>query len=261
MDSETLLDLFDRELRRDLSFHAAGREVTPFVIRNVPIAPGQRWGWIIYSRLTGQDVDAIIEEQIAFYGERGLNFEWKWYGHDDPPDLPDRLLAHGFEMEELESVMVLDLHAAPDSLWAPDDAGIRRITEREGVLDAVAVEDAVWGTPHDWLVDEVLPELEQRPEQLSMYCVYADGRPVAAAWARFHSGTQFASLWGGSTIAERRRRGLYSALLAVRAREARERGYRYLTVDASEMSRPILEKHGFTRITTTRPFNWSVDQH
>jgi hypothetical protein len=34
-------------------------------------------------------------------------------------------------------------------------------------------------------------------------------------------------------------------LLAVRAREARQRGFRFLHVDASLESQPILAKHGF----------------
>jgi len=36
-----------------------------------------------------------------------------------------------------------------------------------------------------------------------------------------------------------RKRGLYTALLAVRAQEGRARQVKYLTVDASPMSRPI----------------------
>ncbi len=42
---------------------------------------------------------------------------------------------------------------------------------------------------------------------------------------------------------------MYPALLAVRAREALARGHRNLTIDASPMSRPIVEQHGFQLIT------------
>jgi len=59
-------------------------------------------------------------------------------------------------------------------------------------------------------------------------------------------------------VAGFRNQGLYTALLAVRAREARDKGYRFLTVDASEMSRPILEKHGFVKIATTVPYKYRV---
>ena len=48
-----------------------------------------------------------------------------------------------------------------------------------------------------------------------------------------------------STLANYRKKGYYSSLLAIRAREATASGYPLLMVDASHMSRPILEKHGF----------------
>jgi predicted acetyltransferase len=53
-----------------------------------------------------------------------------------------------------------------------------------------------------------------------------------------------------------RRRGLYTALLAARAQEARRRGARFLTVDASPMSQPILEKLGFRCISYAHEYRW-----
>lgn len=67
-------------------------------------------------------------------------------------------------------------------------------------------------------------------------------------------GGRFAGLWGGGTVPEWRGRGLYRALVARRARVAAERGYRYLRVDASDMSRPILARLGFTQLSTTTPY-------
>ncbi len=259
MNKTEILAIFDREQRREGVSHESLREVTPYVVRHVPRHEDVRWGWIVYSKLTGADVDAVIEEQIAYFMALGFNFEWKWYSHDEPPDLPGRLIAHGFEPEDPESLMVLDLHAVPPALWqAPNDA-VRRITDRAGLVDVMAVENAVWGdASHDWIVDELAHEMADGPDRISVYCAYVDRSPVSTAWIRFHPGTQFASLWGGSTVALFRKRGLYTALLAVRGREARDKGYRFLTVDASEMSRPILEKHGFVKIATTTPYKYRL---
>ena len=58
---------------------------------------------------------------------------------------------------------------------------------------------------------------------------------------------------GGATLEGFRKRGIYTAVLAARAREARERGYRFLTIDASPMSRPIAAKHGFRLLATSNP--------
>ncbi|MBI0320141.1 GNAT family N-acetyltransferase, partial [Streptomyces javensis] len=48
--------------------------------------------------------------------------------------------------------------------------------------------------------------------------------------------------------------GVYRALVAFRARIAADRGCRYLQVDASGMSRPILRRLGFVPLTTTTPY-------
>ena len=67
-------------------------------------------------------------------------------------------------------------------------------------------------------------------------------------------GLDFAGLFGGVTLPEFRKRGLYRATVARRAEIARERGYRWLYSDALPTSRPILEKLGFVRLTTTTPY-------
>jgi hypothetical protein len=60
-----------------------------------------------YRSLAGvQDVDALIARTVAFFEARGEVFEWKAHGHDQPADLPDRLRAHGFVPEDVETVMI-----------------------------------------------------------------------------------------------------------------------------------------------------------
>ena len=63
-------------------------------------------------------------------------------------------------------------------------------------------------------------------------------------------GRSFAGLWGGGTVLGYRSRGIYRGLVAARAREALRRGYRYLTVDARETSRPVLARLGFSALTS-----------
>ena len=83
------------------------------------------------------------------------------------------------------------------------------------------------------------------------------GDVVCAGWLTLTPGSDFAGLWGGSTLAAWRGRGIYRALVAARARLARAHGVRFLQVDASDDSRPILERLGFVAITTTTPYVWT----
>ena len=256
MNVEELLTLFDWQQRREVEYFGLVREIEDGVVRGVP-APGQKGdGCVIWSDLAKADVDEIIRREQAHFQAIGHGFEWKVYAHDAPHDLVERLAAHGFDVEEREAVMLLDLETAPAWLWQPYAHDVRRILEPSGVADLMAVQERVWGEAFDWLGESLRAELSAGPERISLYAAYADGQPVSSAWVRFHAPGEFASLWGGSTLPEYRGRGFYTALLAARAEEAIRRDFRLLTVDAGDESRPILAKLGFQVITYAQACRW-----
>lgn len=251
-------ELYDRDQRQDLAIPGMRREVVGTIVRHVNLAGGE--GMIIYSRLAAEHVAAAIDEQTGYFAAIGQDFEWKVYRHDTPPDLKDRLGAHGFEIGADEAILVLDLATAPDLLAQTPPPTIRRITDPAGVPDAISVQNVVWQEDFGWLEQRLTTNLRERPDYLSIYVVYEDDTPVASAWINFPQQSQFASLWGGSTLPEYRKRGIYTGLLAARAQEARQRGRRFLTVDASPMSRPILLTLGFQLISYAYPCVWHVDR-
>jgi GNAT superfamily N-acetyltransferase len=258
VNNSQLLALHDQQQRIEVEYRTMRREATPEVIRHIALKHGE--GMVLYSHLTAENADRVIAEQIAYYQQIGQSFEWKTYDHDTPGDLKVRLGAHGFQAEEPEALLVLDIDTAPQILLQPVTHDVRRLTDPARLEEVRLIEESVWDEPHDWLVPALSDDLVNDPEHLSVYVAYADGLPVSAAWISFHDHSQFAGLWGGSTLAAYRGRGFYTALLAVRLQEARQRGVRFLTVDASPMSRPIVEKHGFQFLTTTQPFKWKVQQ-
>jgi GNAT superfamily N-acetyltransferase len=216
-------------------------------------------GWVEYRDLggiEGEELDELIARQVRFFTERGEPFEWKLHGHDRPADLPQRLLAAGFEPEETETVvigLVADLAFEPS---LPDGVSIREVTERADLRRIGTMEEAVWDEDHSWL-DDLATEREADPESLRIFLAEAGDTVVSAGWLRFPSGTEFATLWGGATLEEWRGRGIYRALVAERARLAAGRGRVYIETDASDDSRPILERLGFVPVTTTTPYIWS----
>ena len=186
--------------------------------------------------------------------------EWKQHGHDLPEDLPARLRAAGFEPEEEETVVVgLAEPLAASSPELPVGVRLREVVARTDLDRIAAMEEAVWGDDRSHLAPGLESELAVDPAGTTVVVAEAvsgdnPGTVVCAGWVRYVRGTSFATLWGGSTLPQWRRRGIYKALVAYRAWLAVSRGYGYLQVDASDDSRPILQRSGFVAVTTTTPY-------
>ena len=143
--------------------------------------------------------------------------------HDRPADLGGRLLAKGFEQGGRETLMVRPV-GTDDAPASPAGIDIRRVTDPAALADLVAVETEVWDDDNAWLAGALAAELAQDAQALAIYIAYAGAAPVSTGWIRFHGGRAFATLWGGSTLKAYRSRGIYRALVGIRAALARSRG-------------------------------------
>ena len=223
---------------------------------------GQHRGFVTGPRdwggVRGPELDALIARQRDFFAARGEAVEWKTRGHDTPADLPDRLRTAGFVPEDRETVVIAevgDLAVAPPGL--PPGVTLRRVTADADLDRVAALETAVWGTDMAWIAGYLRGRLAVAPDDNEVYLAEAAGQVVSAAWVAFRAGTDFAMLLGGSTLAEWRGKGVYRALVALRARRAAARNAPYLLVEASDDSAPILKRLGFTAVTTTTPYVWT----
>jgi GNAT superfamily N-acetyltransferase len=187
-------------------------------------------GW---SAVLSPPDDGDVEPLVARMRELPGHVEWKYYAHDGP-GLRERLLAAGLEPEDEETVVVAEAASIPPP---PDDVELRLATGEFADL-AAQVFGARYGLP----------------DKAVAVVALVDGQPVSAGRLDFEDDVDFAGLFGGVTLPDFRRRGLYRATVARRAELARERGYRWLYSDALPTSRPILERLGFVPITTTTPF-------
>ena len=61
----------------------------------------------------------------------------------------------------------------------------------------------------------------------------------------------------GATLPAWRGRGIYRALTAERARSALRLGRTLINSDSTEFSRPILERSGLVKVSTTTPYTWT----
>ena len=172
----------------------------------------------------------------------------------DPADLADRLVAAGAIEESTMTAMVLDHEPPP----APADVEIRRVAtadeyrrSMEIVADAFGFDDSsraafVGGAADAW------PFWQTEPGR-GYLLAHVDGIPVAeAGLAATIPGPVVLS--GGATLPAWQGRGAYRALVRWRWDEAVRRGTPVLVVQASDDSRPILERLDFREAGVVRTF-------
>ncbi|MCY7372546.1 MAG: GNAT family N-acetyltransferase [Spirochaetaceae bacterium] len=270
MDDAALLEVFDRQIRRVPDATPGFRaeillDPAPLIWVTPEVADASWGGGVFWCDLDEGNADTAIAATVEHFRPLGREFEWKYYAYDQPSDLADRLEAAGFEADDEEALVIGEVSDVLDRLAAapePEGITIRRLREdQEGAAaDWQGINDlhrAVWHEDSTGMSTTVAAAIAADPRGTSMWLAVAeDGTVVCAARANFHAGTDFASLWGGSTLEEYRGRGIYKALVSRRAAEAAERGFRYLQVDASPDSRPILERLGLRTLTSTTPWMW-----
>jgi GNAT superfamily N-acetyltransferase len=119
-----------------------------------------------------------------------------------------------------------------------------------------AMQAAVFG---DSASDEVADALLRRlrfGDGMELWVAESRGEIISAGRLEPVAGSEFAGLWGGATRPDWRRRGVYRALAAARARSALRAGKTLIHSDSTEYSRPILERSGLVKVSTTTPYRW-----
>lgn len=256
---DELLRLYDEQVRATFDLRVPDAWT---VTRDGPLARAltTREGFAMFthdaSALSPEELSALVDRTFAYFDEHGEGFEWKTHDHDRA-DLIPLLVAAGAEPEEHEALVLGE--AAPLAVEPDLPAGLvlREVTERADFERVAALQSEVWDDDWSWLADDLASRVHDPIDPVRAFVVEdrdADDRMVSAAWLSPTVGTRIAGLWGGSTLAAYRGRGVYRALVAVRARLALDLGHDILQVDASDDSRPILERLGLQTVGGTTPY-------
>ncbi len=252
-----LRNLYDLQVRRNTTPDGSGSLVdwAPSFVRWTA-NEGLGWSEISWTQLDKTTANETIAAQIDFFEQRRQSFVWRVHDYDQPSDLGSRLLDAGFSLIGSSAVMVAPAASFTDSIELPEGTELLRVTDIEGVDLLIGTHEEVFGHSHQALRRSILARLESAPSEMEMFVVTANGAPICSARMEFLPNRDFATLWGGGTIPEWRRRGIYKALVLQRARMALARGYKYLLVLASDQSRPILTRLGFEVISMVSTYSW-----
>lgn len=260
-DRGRLLAAYDEQLRTDAETPSAVAVTALGPLRLATFTGGR--GFVTYRDLDGADADAVVRlvgAALAHYQADAeiTRVEWKTRGHDHAPGLHQCLLDHGFVEEDPESIMIGEAQRLAVDAPLPEGVTLRQITEESDVRAMTAMSAQAFGdspTESAAMADALLRRLSL-DDGMELWVAEADGQVVSAGRLEPVPGTDFAGIWGGSTLEEWRSRGIYRALTAARARSALRQGKTLINSDSTEDSRPILERYGFLKVSTTTPYIW-----
>lgn len=182
--------------------------------------------------------------------------EWKTRGHDLAPGLHEALLHHGFTPDEPESIMVGEARLLAVDVPLPEGVRLRQITDEADVWAMSAVQGQVFDDPRWRARAQTALRRVARGDAFEMWVAEAGDQIVSAGRLEPVPDSDFAGIWGGVTLPEWRGRGIYRALTSARARSALRLGKTLIHSDSTEFSRPILERSGLVKVSTTTPYHW-----
>jgi hypothetical protein len=254
-----LLRAYDDELRTDAETPSATSVDMLGPVRLVTFAGGR--GFVTYRDLGGADAAGIrrlVQEALAHYRDDPeiRRVEWKTRGHDHAPGLHDALVNHGFVPDEPESVMVGEVRSLIADVALPEGVVLRRVTDEPDVRAMCAMQDRVFGDPVSDDTANAILRRRSLDDGMELWVAEAEGQIVSAGRLEPVRGSRFAGVWGGATVPEWRGRGIYRALTSARAESALALGKSLVHSDSTEFSRPILERSGLVKVTTTTPYLW-----
>lgn len=258
MDRTAVRAAYDWQVRRRLGPGAPG-EVVERTEGLVTVRSTDGWNAVLWSDLDASTADQAIAGAVARFRAAGAQWEWKHYSDDQPADLPERLLLAGLRPGARETLMVADLGELTLDATPPQGIRLVPVVDDSGVQALVQVHDEVFGGEHAAVGRALAAGLGSNPPTMTGAVALAGDVPVSAGRLELFHGTDFASIWGGGTLPQWRGRGVFRALVAHRAALAADAGFRYLQVDATADSRPILRRLGFVELATTTPFTAGPD--
>jgi len=250
---------YDEQLRTDAETPSALSVTCWGPLRLATFAGGL--GFITYRDLDGAvaaDMPGLVSAALAHYrtDPEIEKVEWKVRLHDASPGLPEALVAQGFVPEEAESIMVGPLAGLRASVPIPDGVTLRTVTTEADVRAMSAMADEAFGEATDTRTANSLIARLARNDGMELWVAEIEGRMVSCGRLEPVPGTEFVGIWGGATLEAYRGRGIYRALTAARARSAMAQGKTLVHSDSTEFSRPILERSGLLKVSTTIPYYW-----
>ena len=259
-----LLALYDDTMRRNVHIAGCVREITPLVTRCTTTTGSQRY--LMWHDFRESDLAASVDVEIAAVRGHAKVLMWKLYAHDSAHDeLREELIARGSNETGPYTLMATPVQAMLNALAASQkDTSINlAVSELLTAKDLDAYQtiwDDVWpDAPNSRYVDDYRALIEKHEPGIVFFAGFDGDNPVTSGYMFHAPSAPFALLCGGTTKAAWRHQHAYTRMLEARAQAALQRGAKYLAVEASAESKPILERLGFMPLSTLAFYEKHID--
>ena len=205
-------------------------------------------------RLDPCDVDDAVAATRDLAHTRGVEKVTWWVGSlSTPADLAARLEQAGLAADPDDPRLAALALTHPPA--GEPTVEVTRVRSEDEYLRALEIGWECFAVPESERAQRLAAERAAWPQTAADhtradYIACVDGEPAGSARSVFAS--EAVLLLGGATLPRARGRGVYTALVHARWRDAVERGTPTLVVGAGRMSRPILERLGFERLGEIR---------
>jgi GNAT superfamily N-acetyltransferase len=221
---------------------------------------------VIRTARPSSEVDSGISATLGHFKERRVPLCWLVGPSSRPPDLGQRLEAHGFVHAEDGPGMAGDLDALDDRAATP--AGLTVVAVDDGATLRAWTGALCFGSGFPDGVRTMLDGLLERHglaatrglsrhPTVRLHLGLLDGEPVATALIFLAEGV--AGLYDVATVPHARRRGIGTALSRAGLLAARDLGYRLGVLQSSAMGERMYRRLGFARYCTLGLYFWSPD--
>jgi GNAT superfamily N-acetyltransferase len=239
MDHTALLATTLASLRSSYALEMKGSpasrllELDGLIAAIVPATPDRSvFNGVVYEQV--EALEAGLDEVAAAYEAAGVRAWTVWVPESDTRAI-EVLGSAGHVLDASPRAMGMELSSlgdppGPEPEW----------TGEWDLQAAGLVNDLAYGDP-DGLWASVLGGLPEGAAHL--YLVRVDGEP--ASMVMMHDHEDDCVFWFAATVPEARGRGFVSRLLHRALRDARERGCRTTTTEATAMGRPVYERIGY----------------
>jgi GNAT superfamily N-acetyltransferase len=214
---------------------------------------------VICPRFARESADERMAWLVEQARQRAVPMLW-WVGPgSEPPDIEERLRAHGF----VGGGTIPAMAASLDRLEAEDPpAGVtvEPIADISSLTRAASIMCEVFGVAQRYVepATRLLASGGTAADaRLVNYAAWRDGTMVAASTLFYGAGV--AGVYNVATLPTYRRQGIGRAVTLIPLLDARSRGYRVGVLQATDMGARVYERLGFERHGDFHNYVWSTE--